>query len=290
MSYNSTAEEFMKSYEWVINHIQLFHAGECDLSLDTLSSLASKHLVAVESCVSVVASDPEWTEIFRDATSRLYYWIGRWRAAAAEAAALGFGGDISCKYWQQNIELDEAITMAGKWFAAAKRLVKADPSKLSGALIKEGRENFAAVTTRRSSWPRYRRLSLERRVHKWTVLLARWAYALLLVDLRGKASDAAELRALISRVADRRLKALREAQDALTRLEKEQADFRAIMHKKRTCSHCGRTGPLSQVSFAYCGGCRDSGVARVDWSRYCSEACQRAHWLAGHKDECPCAH
>ena len=38
------------------------------------------------------------------------------------------------------------------------------------------------------------------------------------------------------------------------------------------------------------GGCRDSGVARVDWSRYCSEACQRAHWLAGHKDECPCAH
>ena len=24
--------------------------------------------------------------------------------------------------------------------------------------------------------------------------------------------------------------------------------------------------------------------------RYCSEACQRAHWLAGHKDECPCAH
>ena len=28
--------------------------------------------------------------------------------------------------------------------------------------------------------------------------------------------------------------------------EKQQAEFRAIMLKKRTCSHCGRTGPLSR--------------------------------------------
>ena len=81
-----------------------------------------------------------------------------------------------------------------------------------------------------------------------------------------------------------------ETQAALTRLEKQQAAFRAIMLKKRTCSHCGRTGPLSQRSFAYCGGCRQPGVAREHWSRYCSEACQRAHWAAGHQDECPCAH
>ena len=57
----------------------------------------------------------------------------------------------------------------------------------------------------------------------------------------------------------------------------------------KACSYCGTTGPLSQVSFAYCGGCRDSRVAREDRPRYCSEACQRAHWAAGHKDECPCA-
>ena len=65
--------------------------------------------------------------------------------------------------------------------------------------------------------------------------------------------------------------------------------MRAHMLMKRTCSYCGTTGPLSQVSFAYCGGCRDSRVAREDRPRYCSEACQRAHWAAGHKDECPCA-
>jgi hypothetical protein len=63
---------------------------------------------------------------------------------------------------------------------------------------------------------------------------------------------------------------------------------KADMLKKRTCSHCGKTGPIFQLSFAYCGGCRHSGVARIDLPRYCSEACQRAHWLAGHKDECPC--
>ena len=43
----------LKSYDWVKNHIQLFEAGECDLPLDTLNSLGSKHLVAIESCMSV---------------------------------------------------------------------------------------------------------------------------------------------------------------------------------------------------------------------------------------------
>ena len=49
----------MKSYEWVTDHIKLFEPRECDLSLDTLSSVASKHLVAIENCMSVDASDPE---------------------------------------------------------------------------------------------------------------------------------------------------------------------------------------------------------------------------------------
>ena len=259
------------TYKWLTDHIQLVYARECDLSLDALLSLSSNQLLAL---VSVDASDPDIREIVQNITSHFRKWIGRWRAAAAEAATLGLGGDISCKYWQQNIQLPNVITMARKWFATVKRLVKADPSKLSGKLIKEGRDYVAAVTECHSSWPRARGLSIGRRVLKWNMLLGRWSDTLLLAN----GLDATKLGCTaICRVA-------------LIVAEKQRAAFRAIMLKKRTCSHCGRTGPLSQVSFAYCGGCRDSGVARVDWSRYCSETCQRAHWAAGHKDECPCAH
>ena len=61
----------------------------------------------------------------------------------------------------------------------------------------------------------------------------------------------------------------------------------AILLKKRTCSMCGKTAPNSSRAFAYCGGCRHASIPRVDRPRYCSEACQRAHWLAGHMHECP---
>ncbi|CAH0378519.1 unnamed protein product [Pelagomonas calceolata] len=267
----------LKSYDWVTNHIELFEAGECDLSLNTLISVASKHLVAIENwhlnCMSVDASDLEWSEIFRDAIPSIYKWIGRWRDAATEAASLGLGGYISCKYWKQNIELPEVITKARKWFALAEQLVKKLP--LPRKSIIKGHTFISAVAKCRRFWPRYRCLSIVGWVHKWSLLLAKWAHT----------------RAYFNKCEfDAHYLTLAEAQDALTRLEKQQTAFRAIMLKKRTCAHCGTTGPLSQRSFAYCGGCRDSGVARVDWSRYCSEACQRAHWVAGHKDECPCAH
>ena len=80
------------------------------------------------------------------------------------------------------------------------------------------------------------------------------------------------------------LKALR----ALTK--KKISEMKESQLKKRTCSMCGKTAPNTTRSFAYCGGCRHSGVARIDLPRYCSETCQHAHWLAGHKDECPCVH
>ena len=66
-------------------------------------------------------------------------------------------------------------------------------------------------------------------------------------------------------------------------------ELRAKQRIKRTCVVCGLTAPLCSRSFAYCGGCRHASIPRVDRPRYCSEACQRAHWHAGHKDECPCA-
>ena len=267
----------MKSYEWVTDHIKFFEARECDLSLDTLSSVASKHLVAIENCMSVDASDPEMTQIFQEGASEIREWIGRWRDAPTEAASLGLGGDISHKYWQQNIMLPEEVTKARKWFAMAKQLVKKFP--LPRTSIIKGHTLITAVAKCRSSWPRYRRLSIARRFHKWSLLLAQWAHT-------SAYFSKCEFEALYLTSTT----AQAEAQAALTGVEKQQAEFRAIMLKKRTCAHCGTTGPLSQRSFAYCGGCRDLGVARVDWTRYCSEACRRAHWLAGHKDECPCAH
>ena len=60
--------------------------------------------------------------------------------------------------------------------------------------------------------------------------------------------------------------------------------------KKRTCSQCGTTVPLSARAFPYCGGCRRSSVARKDRPRFCGFECQRAHWVAGHMYECPCTH
>ena len=217
------------------------------------------------------------TQIFQEGASEIREWIGRWRDAATEAASLGLGGDISHKYWQQNIMLPEEVTKARKWFAMAKQLVKKFP--LPRKSIIKGHTLITAVFKCRSSWPRYRRLSIARRFHKWSLLLAQWAHT-------SAHFSKCEFEALYLKSTT----AQAEAQAALTRVEKQQAEFRAIMLKKRTCAHCGTTGPLSQRSFAYCGGCRDLGVARVDWTRYCSEACQRAHWAAGHKDECPCAH
>ena len=89
-------------------------------------------------------------------------------------------------------------------------------------------------------------------------------------------------------VAERFMRAVDSTNRQLGRGPEARTEFPLLL-MKRTCSYCGTTGPLSQVSFAYCGGCRDSRVAREDRPRYCSEACQRAHWAAGHKDECPCA-
>ena len=60
--------------------------------------------------------------------------------------------------------------------------------------------------------------------------------------------------------------------------------------KKRTCSQCGITVPLSARAFPYCGGCRRSSVPRKDRPRFCGFGCQRAHWVAGHMHECPCTH
>ena len=80
------------------------------------------------------------------------------------------------------------------------------------------------------------------------------------------------------------------AYDRILMHTEEMHARQAILLKKRTCSMCGKTAPNSSRAFAYCGGCRHASIPRVDRPRFCSEACQRAHWLAGHVHECPRAH
>jgi len=82
---------------------------------------------------------------------------------------------------------------------------------------------------------------------------------------------------------------LRNGKAAVLRTKNRRRAIRANMLRKRTCSMCGKTAPNSSPSFAYCGGCHGFQL-RECIPRFCSEACQRAHWHAGHKDECPCVH
>ena len=83
------------------------------------------------------------------------------------------------------------------------------------------------------------------------------------------------------------------AMDAAAELEKRQKKEATILHmvkqrRKRRCSHCHATVPLTSWALPYCSGCGAS-VRREDRPRYCSEACQCAHWHAVHRDMCPSA-
>lgn len=48
----------------------------------------------------------------------------------------------------------------------------------------------------------------------------------------------------------------------------------------KLCNFCGAlpSGPPQEINPRYCGGCR--------LYAYCNEACQKAHWKAGHRKEC----
>ena len=95
---------------------------------------------------------------------------------------------------------------------------------------------------------------------------------------------------LLPEAEERLQQAVITAEETAQLFRKYKAKMRKLRAKqlcKRTCWVCAKTVPLS--SHAFGGGCRHASIRRVDRPRYCSEACQRAHWAAGHKDECPCA-
>jgi len=251
--------------------------------------VGSKHLVALEICESVVASNEPVSGLTVSVPVGLMrFWIGRWRAAADEAEDLGLGSNIPYRYWQKNIELPEEIIRAAKWFGTAEKLAKAVDTSRLVKFAKDGGRHIAAVDACRSSWPRFRHRPIHQSFVKWNVMLVEWCELVELTAselVQPQSPDAVATMELITQQLDRVRDGLGEA--IVEEVKMVRRKRKADMRKKRTCSHCGKTGPLSEVSFAYCGGCRNSGVARKHWMRYCSEACQRAHWHAGHKDVCP---
>ena len=263
-------------------------------SMDSVNREARKHLAAVETCENAfAASGLPWHPEARDRIGMFHVFVKYWRGAAADAAALGLGGDISCAYYGNHIEPPEEVIMAQKWFETAEKVTKAVdllPFARLAKLSTDGSRHINAVEACRSSWPRARYLSIERRFHKYRLLVEQWSHMaglMVLAKARENHSDAATIEA-ITATHNRTRDSIRKAEAMILETKKRRRAIRANMLKKRTCTMCGKTAPNSSPSFAYCGGCHGFRL-RECIPRFCSEACQRAHWAAGHKDECPCA-
>ena len=170
--------------------------------------------------------------------------------------------------------LPEALTEAAKWFRTARGLaviVRGDSgaaplarTQTLGHLASMGRQQIQGVLAMQSSYPPGSLVTITRRLLKWRYEISCW--------------DAARLGT--TQYQD-------EACQQIKTFKPTWLEHRAKQRKKRTCSMCGKTAPNSSRAFDYCGGCRDPSIPRVDRPRYCSEECQRAHWLAGHMNECP---
>ena len=257
MASSAGIPEFVDAQEaltWFGDTEQSCEDGECGLSLDSLISEGSKHLVALETCESVIEASDEPDHVLTLPVVLMRGCIERWRAAAAEAETLGLGRDISYKDWQKNIELPETVTKTIKWFDTAEKVANSnamDPPRLR-KLIKDANHRVASLECRAHP-TRARLLLVGQFLDKSKILVGRWASKIKSMEL-----------------------------------EKKRNDLIMKKIKKRRCSVCGISAPYSSRALDYCGGCRHPSVARADRPRYCSVECQRAHWAAGHKDECPC--
>ena len=190
--------------------------------------------------------------------------------------------------------LPDAFTAAAAWFGTAKRRGFTTVVETLEDLASEGSRHLIAVNNSVSSCPRGSHATITRRYVKWKELVNSWDLAsidarLQLIGGRTRRPTGQTLRNI--RFVERRLaRAKKVRSEIATQLEAQNLQrpvYRAKQLKKRTCSHCGTTAPFSARAFPYCGGCRHSAAPRVDRPRYCSEECQRAHWLAGHMNECP---
>ena len=161
-----------------------------------------------------------------------------------------------------------------------------------GKFADDAIEHIQAMHACQESWTRARRTSIERHYTKSYALMEQWHVlaARSAVDLCRSLAQGDRAQGLAREAQYRLDTAVTKAEKAAVVLREYRAARRKLREKqlrKRTCWVCAKTAPLSSHAFAYCGGCRHASIPRVDRPRYCSEACQRAHWLAGHMHECP---
>ena len=257
-------EDIAKAYKWFNTASKLTQAKPPrDLPLARLVRDGNDHIRTVEALVT-----PENACVFEERIRKWKALVAGWenhrRVADGEAEVL-----------------PDAFTAAAAWFGTAKRSTSTDARTL-GKLASVGNRHINAVLPL-SSYPRGSRLTIAWRCLKWKYQISCWEVAALEATLFISLRNARIKKRLV------RAKSFRdEACQQLERFKPTWLKHRAEQRQKRTCSHCGTVTPFSSRAFPYCGGCRHSAVPHVDRPRYCSEECQRAHWLAGHCHECPC--
>ena len=266
-----------RAYNWFETASKLTQANPPrDLPLARLVRDGNDHIRTVEAMVT-----SENACVFEKRIRKWKALVAEWenhrRVAAGEAGVL-----------------PDTFTAAAEWFGAAKQHRFTTAVETLERLASEGSRHLIAVNNSCSSCPRGSHATITRRFVKWKELVNSWNLvsinARLLKNCGGRRRRHWQTLRDISDVKNRLARANKERNEIAMQLEAQNLKWpvhRAKQRKKRTCSMCGKTAPNSSRAFDYCGGCRHSAVPRVDRPRYCSEECQRAHWLAGHMNECP---
>ena len=260
-----------RAYKWFETAAKLTQATPPrDLPLARLVRDGNDHIRKVEAMVT-----PENACVFEKRIRKWKALVAGWEAAR-EAGVL-----------------PDTFTAAAEWFGAAKQHRFTTAFETLERLASEGSRHLIAVNNSCSSCPRGSHATITRRFVKWKELVNSWKLVSITARLQsigGRRRRHWQTLRDISDGKNRLARANKERNEIAMQLEAQNLKWpvhRAKQRKKRTCSHCGTVAAFSSRAFPYCGGCRHSAVPRVDRPRYCSEECQRAHWLAGHMNECP---
>ena len=262
----------LRAAQWFTTAQKLIRdRGLQGVPLDRLVRDANQHIRTVESLISV-ALQPSFVQ---KRLRKFKAVVAGWEAAR--------GAEV----------LPAAFTAAATWFRMVRQLAATETApRALGNLASVGNRHInAAQACEITSYPRGSRLTVACLMVKWKHLVLCWDVAVLEANVQALRAGRRREERRHLRDAEKRLKLSKKYFDETSRnvehFKMQWSEHRAKQVKKRTCSHCGAAAPLTASAFPYCGGCRHSAVPRVDRPRYCSEECQRAHWLAGHMNECP---